>query len=300
MHVRLNRSNLMPIGTSTIDEIVWGSFLTFTYSRGPICIPLPYPRSATNPAARPRMLLPPDIVLDALNKVQESTYHPLVDTLEYHQSAMRHTEDSFDRLFGQSRIHAGCFRLIGLPVVGTSSSRHLPLALCPCKMLDDAEFCRVLWFVYQFDVVPSNLQISLFVFLFGVCAKIRELKNFGWALHPGLERMKRLVGWKKGEVWTLMSLTELKTAGLHLQGLTGPGAIVTVTHSLQLELFSLQLFSLRKRHQNQKLLSLHMGASDNWNSPTPIAESKAGHGQKDELSTQFNRSISIVRDYTNR
>ena len=123
---------------------------------------------------------------------------------------MCHTEDSFDRLFGQSRIHAGCFRLIGPPVVG-SSSCHLPLALCPCKILDDAEFCRVLWFVYRFDVVPSNLQISLFVFLFGVGAKIRELKNCGWALHQGLERRKRLVGWKKGEVWTLMSLTKLKT-----------------------------------------------------------------------------------------
>ncbi|KIM47885.1 hypothetical protein M413DRAFT_439566 [Hebeloma cylindrosporum] len=42
-----------------------------------------------------------------------------------------------------------------------------------------------------------------------------------------------------------------------------------------------------------------MGASDSWNSPTPIAKSKT-EGQKDELSTQFDRSISIVRDYTNR
>lgn len=139
---------------------------------------------------------------------------------------MCHTEDSFDRLFGQSRIHAGCFRLIGPPVVGSSSSRHLPLALCPCKILDDAEFCRVLWFVYQFDVVPSNLQISLFVFLFGVGAKIRELKNCGWALHPGLERRKRLVGWKKGEVWTLMSLTKLKT-GYTCMDLPGRGAIMS-------------------------------------------------------------------------
>lgn len=43
-----------------------------------------------------------------------------------------------------------------------------------------------------------------------------------------------------------------------------------------------------------------MGVSESWNSSTPIAESKEGHGEKDELSTQFNRSISIVRDYTNR
>jgi len=126
----------------------------------------------------------------------------MADTLEYHPSAMRHTEDSFDRLFGQNRIHAGRFRLIGLPAVGSSSSRRLPLAFCPCAMLDHAEFCCLSWFVHQFGVVPSNLPISLFVSLFGVCAKVREWKDCGWALHLDLERRKRLVGWKRGEVWT--------------------------------------------------------------------------------------------------
>jgi hypothetical protein len=47
-------------------------------------------------------------------------------------------------------------------------------------------------------------------------------------------------------------------------------------------------------------LSLHMGATDNWNSPTPIAKSKADPGQKDELLTHFDRSVSIVRGYTNQ
>ena len=119
---------------------------------------------------------------------------------------MHHTEGSFDRLFGQSRIHAGCFRLIGLPVVECSSSRYLPLLSC------HAEFCRVSWFVCQFDVVPSNLQTSFFVFLFGVCAKIRDWKNCGWALHPGLEKRKRLVGKKNRVVWTLMTLTKFENS----------------------------------------------------------------------------------------
>jgi len=123
----------------------------------------------------------------------------MADTLEYHPSAVHHTEDSFDRLFGQSRTNAGYFQLIGFPGVGFSLFRHLPRAFCPCQMLDHAEFRRISWFVCHFDVVR---QISFFVFLFDVCGKIWNWEDYGSSVRRSLERRKRSVVRKKGEVWT--------------------------------------------------------------------------------------------------